>query len=174
MVVSKNVHVLLIISSTQTIMHLRTPPANLITQLLTSSRASLLRTSLPYTSSALSITSILLRHGLLSSLSLGSPSAPAPAVFSSLPLPARRLWVTLKHRNGQPVLRRMELVSKASRRVTVTHQELGRLLTGRRAVNVNGVGMGEILVVRDEGGGYLEGWEAWRMGKGGEVVCRAG
>lgn len=42
-----------------------------------------------------------------------------------------------------------------------------------------GVGMGEILVIKEEdglgkAGGYEEGWECWRRGKGGEVVCRAG
>lgn len=152
-----------------------TPPANLITQLLTSSRASLARTSLPYTPSALSITSILLRQGLISSLTLGSTAAPDPTRFESLPLPERRLWVSFKHRQGQPVLRRLSLVSKGSRRVHVTKDELGRLLTGRRAQNVAGVGLGEVFVIRTEDGGeYLEGWEAWRKGLGGEVVCRAG
>ena len=43
--------------------------------------------------------------------------------------------------------------------------------------------MGEILVVRvqrDKAAGrqgvdtYMEGWEAWRAGLGGEIVCRAG
>jgi ribosomal protein S8 len=157
-------------------MNLKTPPANLITQILTSSRASLARTSLPYSNSSLAITSILLQQGLISNLSLGTPSAPDPQVFPSLPLPSRRLWVGLKHREGQPVLRNLQLVSKASKRVFVTREELGRLLTGRRARNVHGVGLGEVLILRDIEGqkGYLEGWEAWRKGIGGEVVCRAG
>lgn len=53
-------------------------------------------------------------------------------------------------------------------------------MTGRRARHVAGVGMGEILVVRDQSGEgekgeeVMEGWEAWRRGKGGEVVCRVG
>lgn len=88
----------------------------------------------------------------------------------------------LKFRDNNPVLRKGKIVSKASKRVMVTHEELGRLLTGRRARNVEGLGLGEVLVVRDmrEGGergtqeSYLEGWEAWRKGLGGEVVCRAG
>jgi ribosomal protein S8 len=75
------------------------------------------------------------------------------------------------------VLRRISLVSKGSKRVVVSRDELGRLLTGRRAQNVDGVGMGEILIVRDispDNRGWLEGWEAWRLGVGGELVCRAG
>ena len=83
-------------------------------------------------------------------MTLGTPAAPEPQAFEGLPPASRRLWVTLKHRQGQPVLRRMELVSKGSKRVVVTRDELGRLLTGRRARNVAGVGMGEILVSRGE------------------------
>lgn len=157
-------------------MKFRTAPSRLCTQLLTSSRAALPRTALPYSPSSLAITSVLLRHGLLSSLSLGSPAAPSPQTFHLLPLPAQKLWVGLKHRQGLPVLRRLELVSKPSKRVVVSRDELGRLLTGRRAQNVGGVGMGEILVIRDVAGdgACYEGWEAWRAGLGGEVVCRAG
>jgi hypothetical protein len=77
----------------------------------------------------------------------------------------------------------MGLVSKPSLRVMVTRTELGLLLTGKRARNVEGVGLGEVLIVKvpsDKEKGrtgadtYVEGWEAWRMGLGGEVICRAG
>ncbi len=158
-------------------MRFKPAPANLISQLLTTSRASLSRTAVPYSPTNLAITSILLRQGLISNLSLGSPDQPEPQNFHTLPLPAQRLWVGLKHRQGQPVLRRISLISKGSKRVVVSKDELGRLLTGRRAQNVDGVGMGEVLVVRDlnvDGKGWLEGWEAWRLGIGGELVCRAG
>lgn len=162
------------------VMSLKPVPNKLITQLLTSSRAYLSRTSLPFTPSSLSISTLLLRHGLISSLSLGTPTGPDPKNFDSLPAPSKRLWVSLKHREGIPVLKHLELVSKGSKRVVVNHQELGRLLTGRRAKNVRGVGLGEVLIVRTEGEGgnggdvYREGWEAWRRKQGGEVVCRAG
>jgi ribosomal protein S8 len=158
-------------------MHFKPAPAKLCSQLLTTSRAALARTAVPYSPANLAITSILLRQGLISNLSLGSPEAPSPQSFHQLPLPAQRLWVGLKHRQGQPVLRRISLVSKGSKRVVVSRDELGRLLTGRRAQNVDGVGMGEILIVRDispDNRGWLEGWEAWRLGVGGELVCRAG
>jgi ribosomal protein S8 len=77
----------------------------------------------------------------------------------------------------------MNLVSKPSVRIHVTRDELGRLLSGKRAKNVAGVGMGEVMIInvpKDAAAGrtgrdtYMEGWEAWRAGLGGEVVCRAG
>ncbi|KAL7424096.1 hypothetical protein Q5752_001681 [Cryptotrichosporon argae] len=163
-------------------MPLPAPPHRLCAHLTNTSLASLATTSLPYSQSALGITSVLLRHGLVSSLSLGGPTHASPSTFPSLPPPARRLWVNLKYRNGQPVLRRINLVSKASLRKIVTKDELGRLLMSKRARNVGGAGMGEVFVVRvdkdkeagREGAGvYLEGWEAYRQGLGGEVVCRA-
>ncbi|GFZ42901.1 hypothetical protein JCM24511_00619 [Saitozyma sp. JCM 24511] len=161
----------------------QTLPINLCSHLINTSRASLARTSLPYTQSSLAITSLLLRHGFISSLTLGTPTHPSPIDFASLPPPAKRLWVGLKHRNGQPVLRHMNLVSKPSVRIHVTRDELGRLLSGKRAKNVGGVGMGEVLIInvpKDASAGrtgrdtYMEGWEAWRAGLGGEIVCRAG
>ncbi|KAK8861296.1 hypothetical protein IAR55_002115 [Kwoniella newhampshirensis] len=158
-------------------------PANLCAHLQNTSRGFHAQTSLPYSTSSLAISSILLRSGLISNVTLGSPAGPSPSQFPNLPIPARKLWIGLKHRNGQPVLRRMNLVSKSSFRVLVTRDELGRLLVGKRARNVAGVGIGEILIVRTEedqrqgrvrGEKYMEGWEAWRAGLGGEVICRVG
>ena len=156
-------------------MNLKIPPANLITQLLVCSKNQLARTSLPYTKTAMAITSILLRHGLLTSLTLGSPTTPNPQLFDALPVSSKRLWVDFKHRDGIPVLRSMKLVSKSSKRVMVDRDELGRILTGRRAKGVPGVGLGELLIIRSTAEKtYHEGWEAWRAGKGGEIVCRVG
>ena len=150
-------------------------PAQLCSHLVNSSRAFLSQTSLPYAQSSLAISSLLLRHGFISSVTLGTPTHASPADFTSLPVSARRIWLGLKHRNGQPVLRRMNLVSKPSIRINVTKDELGRILHGNRAKNVPGVGMGEIIVVRTEvarKAEYKEGWEAFRAGQGGEIICR--
>ncbi|RSH84473.1 uncharacterized protein EHS24_005994 [Apiotrichum porosum] len=163
-------------------MPLPAPPHRVVTHLYNTARASLARTSLPYTNSAVGISSILLRHGLLSNISRGTPTHPDPTEFPTLPKAAQRLWVGHKYRAGSPVLRHMELVSKASLRKLVSRDELGLLLRGKRARNINGVGTGEILVVkvptdsktaRTGADTYMEGWEAYRAGLGGEVICRA-
>ena len=163
-----------------TLPHFKPAPHKLCTQLQTSSAASLKSAALPYSPTTLSITSILLRHGLVSSLTLGTHVAPDPRAFEVAPIPARRIWVDLKYRGGMPVLRKIRVVSKGSMRVVMDRSELGRVLVGKRARNVSGCGLGEVVVVRTQrtqdgrGGDYMEGWEAWRAGLGGEVICRAG
>lgn len=157
-------------------------PHRLCSHLQNVSRAAIARTPVPYTNSSLAISTILLRHGLISNVSLGSPTAANPAIFNSLAPTQRRLWLDLKYRNGLPVLRRMELISKPSFHIHVTRDELGRILRGKRARNISGVGMGEIVVVKtpeDRAAGrtgrdtYMDGWEAWRAGLGGELILRA-
>lgn len=159
-----------------------TPPHRILTHIRNTARAALGSTSLPYTNAALGISSILLRHGLLSNVSLGGPTHPAPSTFSSLPVAARRLWIGHKYRDGQPVLRRIDLISKPSVRRGVDHEKLGLLLLGKRVNNVPGCGTGEIFIVKvpkDSSMGrkgvdmYMEGWEAYTAGLGGELVARA-
>lgn len=156
-------------------------PHRLCSHLQNVSRGAVARTTLPYTEASLAITSILLRHGLISTLTLGSPVEADPTLFPSLGVADRRIWVGLKYRNGLPVLRNMNVVSKGSFRVVVDHSELGRILTGKRAKNVAGVSMGEIFVVKtpvDTKRGrigreiFMDGWEAWRAGLGGELLVR--
>ncbi|EJT47049.1 ribosomal protein of the small subunit, Mrps8p [Trichosporon asahii var. asahii CBS 2479] len=143
-----------------------TPPHRILTHIRNTSRAALASTSLPYNNAALGISSVLLRHGLLTNVSLGGPTHPAPAEFPKLPVPARRLWIDHK-----PSVRR-----------GVDHEKLGLLLQGKRVNNVPGVGTGEILIVKvpkDSSMGrkgvdmYMEGWEAYTAGLGGELIARA-
>ena len=160
---------------------MKTLPHRLCSHLINTSRNAVATTPVPYTESSLGILSILLRHGLISNLTLGDPHQPNPAKFPTLPASYKRLWIDLKYRNGLPVMRRLTLVSKPSLRVSVTREELGRILIGKRARNVGGIGMGEIIVVRtetDRNAGrigrdcYMDGWQAWRAGIGGELLCR--
>jgi ribosomal protein S8 len=170
--------------TTTTTMSTRLPtlPHRLCAHLVNTSQSALASTSLPYSTSSLAITSVLLRHGLISNLTLGTPTQASPSEFHSLPEPSKRIWVGLKYRNGTPVLKRLSLVSKPSQRRIVSNKELGAILAGKRALNVAGAGLGEVFVVRvlDREGRhvkgqdtFMEGWEAWRAGLGGELVCRA-
>lgn len=158
------------------------PPHRILTHIRNTSRVALGATSLPYSNAALGISAILLRHGLLSNVTLGGPTHPEPAQFASLPKAAQRLWIGHKFRNGQPVLRHIDMISKGSVRRGVSRADLGRLLLGKRAVNVNGCGTGEILIVKVPSDGaagrkgvntYMEGWEAYSAGLGGELIARA-
>jgi ribosomal protein S8 len=159
---------------------LSTTPHKMCSQIRNASHLMLHHTKLPYTGYSLAITSILLRHGLLSSVTLGDHTRPDPTVFNETELKNRKIWVNLKYRGGDAVIRRLDLISKPSQRVFVTKKELGLILTGRRAKNVSGLGIGEILVVKTDPTAtrrgrdvWMDGWEAWRTGLGGEIVCRA-
>ena len=151
-----------------------TLPFDLCAHLQNVSRSALARTSIPYTKTSLAISSILLRQGMISNVTLGNLTTPEPTIFQTLPPSQKRIWLGLKYRGGLPVLRNMSLISKPSKRVHVTNLELGRILTGRRAVNVAGVGVGEILMVHTDEipSRVMEGWEAWRAGHGGELIIR--
>jgi len=81
---------------------------------------------------------------------------------------------TLKYRNGLPVLARAAIVSRPSVHLYVDSNELKSMLTGGRIKHRAGMGMGEIAVVRTKDGRYLEGWEAFAEGVGGEVICKMG
>ena len=153
------------------------------------------QTHLGYSKANLSILSLLSAHGFLSSVSLGSSQAPHdPLAFITAPAPAKILVANLKYRGDRSVIGTLDLVSKPSRPVKVDHEELGRLLRGRRVKGVRGVGMGEMLLVRqtrdvrsrrhsnstDAGRTtaqeevWLEGRDAHRRGQGGEVMVRVG
>lgn len=160
---------------------LTTIPHKLCSHLQNISNGAIARTPLPYTTSNLAISTILLRHGFISNMTLGGPSAPDPAIFHSATPLQRRIWLDMKYRNGLPVLRRINVISKPSFRVHVTRDELGRILHGKRAKNIGGVGMGEILILKTDPDPirgrvgkdtYMDGWQAWRAGLGGELLIR--
>jgi len=50
----------------------------------------------------------------------------------------RQLWLELKYRQNEPVLRRMSCVSKGSRRIYINVEELQRFLAGQRVDFVSG------------------------------------
>jgi ribosomal protein S8 len=161
---------------------LDTVPHKVVSQLSNASKIMLAQTRLPYTQHCLAITSILLRHGLISNITLGTTAKADPVGVNDLTYSQRRIWVSLKYRGGQPVMRGLDLISTPSQRIFMTRTELGLVLTGKRAKNVPGLGIGEILIVRTEedrsvgrygGKVFKDGWEAWRAGLGGEIVLRA-
>ena len=71
--------------------------------------------------------------------------------------------------------RPIKVISKPSKRVFMTSDEIRRICTGRRAQQVKPLGMGEIAVVRtgSRENEWIEAREAIRLGLDGEVICRA-
>lgn len=115
---------------------------------------------------------VLISHGFLSSVSYQSPHVAAPRTATSS---GKELVAELKFRQDRPVLNKMRLVSKPSRRVLMEADEIKRFLRGSRVRFVAGLTTGEIAFVKsDKNEEILEGREAIRRGISGEVIARAG
>lgn len=85
---------------------------------------------------------------------------------------SRRLWVGLKYYNGKPVLERMRLVSKPTRRVWVSVADMAALIKGERRGYVNGLrGIGESIFVTTDRG-IMEARECVERRIGGMLLCR--
>ncbi|BGP12929.1 hypothetical protein JCM10213_004348 [Rhodosporidiobolus nylandii] len=126
----------------------------------------------------LSLLSLLLSHGFISSVSYGSNNTssatpPDPSSYATARLSDKRVWAELKYRADRPVLNKMRLVSHPSRRVKMDKDELKRFVRGSRVKFVPGLGLGEVALVAS-GSEFVEGREAIRRGLGGEVIARVG
>ena len=85
---------------------------------------------------------------------------------------SRRLWVGLKYYNSRPVLEKMRLVSKPTRRVWMSVGDIGGLVRGERRGYVNGLrGIGESMFVTTDRG-ILEARECVERRIGGMLLCR--
>ncbi|THH21004.1 hypothetical protein EW146_g463 [Bondarzewia mesenterica] len=150
-------------------------PHDLCARIQNAFRARHQTVSVAHTTQNLGILSILFRTGFLTSITRGTIDAPSPEAFNATSAAQRRIWAELKYRNDRPVLERMELISKPSKRVFMEIGEIRRICTGRRAQTVKPLGMGEIAVVRTKNKEHewLEAREALQLHLDGEVVCRA-
>lgn len=85
---------------------------------------------------------------------------------------SRRLWVGLKYYNSKPVLEKMRLVSKPTRRVWMGMEDLEGLLRGQKRGYVKGMrGVGEALYLTTDRG-IMEVRECVERRVGGMVLCR--
>lgn len=149
-------------------------PHDLCSKLQNAFRARHARVSVNHTTQNLGILSILLRNGFLLNVTRGTTQAPDPIAFHDVPVAQRRIWADLKYRNDRPVLSAMAPMSKPSRRIFMTANELRAISTGRRAQFVKPLGMGEIAIVKTKSKNYewLEAREALALDIPGEVICR--
>ncbi|VDB93412.1 unnamed protein product [Peniophora sp. CBMAI 1063] len=135
-------------------------PHDLCSMIQNASRARHARVAVPHTTQNLGILTVLLRSGLIQSLTRGTSQAPLPSAFTSASEPERRIWAELKYRAERPVLNEMHAVSKPSLRKVLSFDEIRRICSGRRAQTVRPLGMGEVAVVHTknkEHEGHLQG-----------------
>jgi ribosomal protein S8 len=84
----------------------------------------------------------------------------------------RRLWLGLKYWQNEPVLRYMKLVSKPTRRIWLTSEDLGKITRTRESSYVKGLTHpGECMYLTTDRG-ILEARECVERRLGGMALCR--
>ncbi|KAF8422508.1 ribosomal protein S8 [Tirmania nivea] len=136
-------------------------------------RARLGQTSVPSMNQLLLIALILQSSGLISSVTRGDLHGPdetyTPTTQANVA--TRRLWLGLKYYDNQPVMSRLKMVSKPTKRVYMGVAGLKELVMGRDAEYVAGLEPGEVLVVSTDRG-IMEARQAVERLMGGQLLCR--
>jgi len=85
---------------------------------------------------------------------------------------SRRLWLGLKYWNSEPVIEKLELVSKPTRRIHMDTEGLSQLVRGNQSGYVKGLRKpGECIFVSTDRG-ILEARECVERRTGGTLLCR--
>lgn len=85
---------------------------------------------------------------------------------------SRRLWLGLKYWRNEPVLGKMQMISKPKRRITIDVEGLRRVVRGEDSGYVGGLrSPGESLYLSTDRG-LLEARECVEKQIGGLVLCR--
>lgn len=166
--------------------------AHACSHLQNASAARLGLTSLPSTLQLHNLLLSLQRSGYVSSVTIGGPTPPPPSSLSPIlstshfqpnspnPRPlitqenvaSRRLWVGLKYFRNEPVLRKVQVVSKPTRRVWMPVHKLEQLCRGNKEGYVKGLrGVGESMYVTTDRG-IMEVRECVERKLGGMLLCR--
>ncbi|RIB05961.1 30S ribosomal protein S8 [Gigaspora rosea] len=150
-----------------------TVPHDLCARIQNGFRARLASIAVPESKMNLSIVKILYEQGFISSVQRGNHIKPDEVFTPTVPtnIATRKLWLDLKYRDNEPVLKYMQCVSKGSKRIYMNVQELMDLASGKRAKFVPPLKPGEIAIVSTSKG-VLEIKDALESRTGGEVLCR--
>ncbi|CAO3677035.1 unnamed protein product [Umbelopsis ramanniana] len=137
-------------------------------------RARLQSIAVPDTKMNLAVCNILYREGFVSAVARGNHIAPdatyTPTTTENIA--TRRLWLTLKYKDNRPALNSLSVVSKPSKKVTFTVNQMKDLAAGRRAKFIKPLAPGEIAIMNTNRG-VLELEEAMKQNVGGEIIARA-
>ncbi|KAK9456799.1 ribosomal protein S8 [Dipodascopsis uninucleata] len=130
-------------------------------------------TSVQYTKMHLGIILGLYRHGMLSQVQLGDFKGPytSDEVLSANDVASRRIWLSLKYHNSEPLIRESRLVSTPKKDLTLKYTELNDLIRGKRVSEIHPIEPGELFFLTTDKG-IMESREAVAIGRGGKALCR--
>ncbi|CAZ82284.1 unnamed protein product [Tuber melanosporum] len=138
------------------------------------SRSRLSITSIIPSKLHLGIALALQDHGFISSVTRGDTAGPdaeeTPTTQENIA--RRRLWLSLKYHDNEPVLSRMKLVSKPTKRIHMGVLGLQNLAAGKQHDFVQPLEAGEIMLLSTDKGVILEARQAVERRIGGQLLCR--
>lgn len=144
--------------------------------------------SIPHTNLQLRLALALQNAGFLSTVVRGGVHPPPPHQLLSHPtfnreetgnesttqdkIAAQRLWLGMKYWNSEPVLEKMQMISKPTRRIWIDTEGLATLLVGKQSGYVRPIRRPSecIFVTTDQG--ILEARECVERKVGGMLLCR--
>lgn len=162
--------------------------AHVCSHLNNATKARLGFTSIPNSNLHLKLCVALQNDGFLSSVVRGGPEPPAMHNLLGIPIAhdesqplepltqtniaSRRLWLGLKYWQSQPVLSKISMVSKPTRRISIDVAGLREVVRGERSDYVEGLrSPGESLYLSTDQG-VKEARECVEKKIGGLVLCR--
>ncbi|GAM88427.1 hypothetical protein ANO11243_064600 [Dothideomycetidae sp. 11243] len=128
--------------------------ANVCSHLQNASLARLGLTSIPHTRMHLLLAVQLQKQGFISNVVLAGSNPPSKllprtesvrhAFESADPVTqvnraTRRLWLSLKYWDGEPVMRKLKMLSRPSQKLWLSHDDLSRIVRGKRANYIEGM-----------------------------------
>lgn len=162
--------------------------ADICSHLQNASRARLGFTSIPNSQFHLKLVLALQGSGFISTVVRGGKTPPPAHNLLSHPasnaegaeiepitrenVASRRLWLGMKYWNSEPVLEKMSLVSKPTRRLWMDVEGLRRIVLGKQSGYVRGLTKpGECMYVSTDQG-ILEARECVERKIGGMLLCK--
>lgn len=131
------------------------------------------KTSLPYNRTNLQAAMALYQQGFISSVQRGSTEGPDLVPTEATPdnITSRRLWVDLKYRNNQSVISELNLISKPSRKINLTSEEIKAFASGLRVRNLPPLQPAECVFIENDRE-VVEVQDAAKRGLSGQALFR--
>lgn len=131
-------------------------------------------TSVPFSRLHLQIALGLYKEGFISSVQKGSTTGPDQVPIEVTPdnISTRRLWLGLKYRKNNPVIRDFSMILKPGRRVNLTNTEVKALASGLPVRFIKPLQPAECVFVKTSNTEVVEIQEAAKRDLGGMALCR--
>lgn len=148
--------------------------ANLCAHVKNCTNVHISTTSIPFSRLHLLVALNLYKEGFISSVHKGSTAGPDKAPVEVTPdnISTRRLWLELKYRNNQPVIRDFSVILKPGRKVNLTATEIKALASGFPVRFIKPLQPAECIFIQTPKKEIFEVQEAAKRNLDGMALCR--